>query len=57
MSKVNEYVEIKGKRVAVSAQNLIKAHEKIEKLEKELELLGQRSYDSDFSDQAAFNLI
>lgn len=57
MTKVKEYVEIKGKRVAVTAQNLIKAHEKIEKLEKELELLEQRIYDSDFSDQAALNLI
>ena len=45
MSKVKEYVEIRGKRVAVSVQNLIEAYEKIEKLEKELELLDQRNYD------------
>jgi len=45
MTKVKEYVEVNGKRVAVSAENLIKAYEKIEKLEKELELLEQRIYD------------
>ena len=45
MSKVKEYVEIRGKRVALSVQNLIEAYEKIEKLEKELELLDQRNYD------------
>lgn len=45
MSKVNEYVEIKGKRVAVSAQNLIKAYQEIEKLEKELASMGRRNYD------------
>ena len=45
MTKVKEYVEIRGKRVAVTAANLIKAYEKIEKLEKELELLEQRIYD------------
>ena len=45
MTKIKEYVEIRGKRVAVTAENLIKAYEKIEKLEKELELLEQRIYD------------
>ena len=45
MTKVNEYVEIRGKRVAVSAQNLIKAYQEIEKLEKELASMGRRNYD------------
>ena len=57
MTKVKEYVEINGKRIAVSAQNLIKAYEKIEKLEKELELLGERIYDTDLSNRAAFFII
>jgi hypothetical protein len=50
MTKVKEYVEINGKRVSVTAENLIKAYEKIEKLEKELELLEQRFHDSNPSD-------
>lgn len=50
MTKVKEYVEINGKRVSVTAENLIKAYEKIEKLEKELELLEQRFHDSNHSD-------
>lgn len=45
MTKIKEYVEVNGKRVAVTAANLIKAYEKIEKLEKELELLEERIYD------------
>lgn len=45
MSKVNEYVEIQGKRVAVSAENLIKAYQQIEKLEKELASMVRRNYD------------
>jgi hypothetical protein len=45
MTKVKEYVEIEGKRVAVSAQNLIKAYQQIEKLEKELASMGRRNYD------------
>ena len=45
MSKVKEYVEVNGKRVAVTAANLIKAYEKIEKLEKELASMGRRNYD------------
>ena len=45
MTKVNEYVEIRGKRVAVSAQNLIKAYQEIEKLEKELASMGRWNYD------------
>lgn len=57
MTKVKEYVEIRGKRVAVTAANLIKAYEKIEKLEKELELLEERNYDNDLKDRAAFFLI
>lgn len=57
MTKVNEYVEINGKRLAITAKNLIKAYEKIEKLEKELELLEQRNYDTDLKDRAAFFLI
>lgn len=56
MTKVKEYVEIQGKRVAVSAQNLIKAYEKIEKLEKELELLEQRIYDIHLRDNQALFL-
>ena len=43
MNKVNEYVEIRGKRVAVSAQNLIKAYQEIEKLEKELHLCTRQT--------------
>ena len=57
MNKVKEYVEVRGKRVAITAKNLIKAYEKIEKLEKELELLEQRNYDTDLKDRAAFFLI
>lgn len=57
MTKIKEYVEIRGKRVAVTAANLIKAYEKIEKLEKELELLEQRNYDTDLRDRAAFFII
>ena len=57
MSKVKEYVEINGKRIAITAKNLIKAYEKIEKLEKELELLEQRNYDTDLKDRAAFFII
>lgn len=57
MTKIKEYVEIQGKRVAVSAKNLIKAYEKIEKLEKKLELLEERNYDNDLRDRAAFFLI
>jgi len=57
MSKVKEYVEVNGKRVAVTAANLIKAYEKIEKLEKKLELLKERNYDNDLRDRAAFFLI
>ena len=53
MSKVKEYVEINGKRIAITAKNLIKAYEKIEKLEKELELLEQLNYDTDLRDRAA----
>jgi hypothetical protein len=45
MTKVKEYIEIRGKRVAVSVQNLIEAYEKIEKLEKELASMGRRNYD------------
>jgi hypothetical protein len=45
MTRVKEYVEINGKRIAITAENLIKAYDKIEKLEKELELLEQRNYD------------
>ena len=57
MSKVKEYVEIKGKRIAITAANLIKAYEKIEKLEKELELLEERNYHHDLKDRAAFFII
>lgn len=57
MSKVKEYVEINGKRIAITAKNLIKAYEKIEKLEKELELLEERNYDTDLRDRAAFFII
>ena len=57
MTKIKEYVEINGKRIAVSAANLIKAYEKIEKLEKKLELLEERNYDNDLRDRAAFFLI
>ena len=57
MTKIKEYVEIRGKRVAVTALNLIKAYEKIEKLEKELELLEERNYDNDLKDRAAFFII
>ena len=56
MTKVKEYVEIRGKRVAVSVQNLIEAYEKIEKLEKELELLEQRIYDVNLRDNQALFL-
>jgi len=56
MTKVKEYVEINGKRIAVSAQNLIKAYEKIEKLEKELELLEERNYYVVLPDQSALFL-
>lgn len=57
MTKIKEYVEIRGKRVAVTAANLIKAYEKIEKLEKELELLEERNYHHDLKDRAAFFII
>lgn len=57
MTKINEYVEISGKRIAVTAKNLIKAYEKIEKLEKKLELLEERNYDTDLKDRAAFFII
>lgn len=53
MTKVKEYVEINGKRIAITAANLIKAYEKIEKLEKKLELLEERNYDNDLKDRAA----
>jgi BMFP domain-containing protein YqiC len=56
MTKVKEYVEINGKRVSVTAENLIKAYEKIEKLEKEIEFL-EKKYNSDLSDRHAFFII
>ena len=56
-TKVKEYVKVNGKRVEVSAKNLIKAYKKIEKLEKKLELLEVRNPDNDLRDRAAFFLI
>ena len=56
MTKIKEYVEVNGKRVAVTAANLIKAYEKIEKLEKELELLEERIYDIHLRDHQALFL-
>jgi len=44
MTKVKEYVEIEGKRVAVTAENLIKAYKKMWQMQEELDLLRESVY-------------
>lgn len=45
MTEVGEYIEVNGRRIAVTAENLIKAYEALEKKERLLESLGRRLYD------------
>jgi hypothetical protein len=42
--KVKEYVEIEGNRVAVTAENLIKAHKKMWQMQEELDSLRDSVY-------------
>jgi len=44
MTKVKEYVEIEGKRIAVTAENLIKAHKKMQQMQEELDSLRDSVY-------------
>jgi hypothetical protein len=56
MTKVKEYVEIEGKRVAVTAENLIKAHKKMWKMQEELDLLRESVSHYEVCDSAAEKL-
>jgi len=44
MTKVKEYVEIEGKRIAVTAENLIKAYKKMQQMQEELDSLRDSVY-------------
>jgi len=44
MTKVKEYVEIEGNRIAVTAENLIKAYKKMWQMQEELDLLRESVY-------------
>lgn len=43
-AKIKEYVEIEGNRIAVTAENLIKAHKKMWQMQEELDLLRESVY-------------
>jgi hypothetical protein len=56
MTKVKEYVEIEGKRIAVTAENLIKAHKKMWQMQEELDSLRDSVYYLEHRFERTFSL-
>ena len=56
MTKVKEYVEIEGNRIAVTAENLIKAHKKMWQMQEELDSLRDSVYYLEHRFERTFSL-
>ena len=56
MTKVKEYVEIEGKRIAITAENLIKAYKKMWKMQEELDSLRDSVYYLEHRFERTFSL-
>lgn len=56
MTKVKEYVEIEGKRIAVTAENLIKAYKKMQKMQEELDSLRDSVYYLEYRIERTYSL-
>jgi len=56
MTKVKEYVEIEGKRIAITAENLIKTYKKMQQMQEELDSLRDSVYYLEHRFERTFSL-
>ena len=54
--KIKEYVEIEGKRIAITAENLIKAYKKMQQMQEELDSLRDSVYYLEHRFERTFSL-